>query len=101
VLITIEYQVSLDRLNEFQDAIQILGKSRKRDGAYAWGVFEHTEKPGRFIETFNVESWLEHRRQHERVTDSDRLLQLEIRTLLVKDSEPLINHYVTPHVGAG
>jgi len=98
VLITIEYEVRPDRLGEFLDAIQSLGNSRKRDGAYAWGIFENTEKPGSFIETFNVESWLEHRRQHERVTDADRQLQLGLRALLVADSAPLISHYVTPHI---
>jgi hypothetical protein len=30
---------------------------------------------GRFVETFLVASWLEHLRQHERVTNADRLLQ--------------------------
>jgi len=98
VLVTIEYQVSLDRIHEFLDIIHTLGKSRKRDGAFAWGIFEHTEKPGTLIETFNVESWLEHRRQHERVTDADRQLQMEMRTHLVADSEPVVHHYVTPHM---
>jgi len=34
-------------------------------------VFEHTEQRNRFIETFSVESWLEHLRQHQRVIDED------------------------------
>ncbi|HLF31194.1 MAG TPA: MFS transporter [Xanthomonadales bacterium] len=96
VLVTIQYEVRSDKVKEFLSAIHRLGKGRRRDGAFAWGIFEHTEKPNLFIETFNVESWLEHRRQHERVTDADRLLQAEIGTLLVAGSQPLVAHYVTP-----
>jgi hypothetical protein len=33
---------------------------RRRDGAYRWGVFEDTADPSRFVETFLVDSWLEH-----------------------------------------
>ena len=96
VLVTIEYRVREDKLKEFLEVIHVLGKSRKRDGAFAWGIFEHTEQPQLYIETFNTESWLEHRRQHERVTDADRLLQLEIHSMLIPGSEPAVSHYVSP-----
>ncbi len=43
-----------------------------RDGAYDWGVYEDVAKPGRFVETFSLDSWIDHLRQHERVTHSDR-----------------------------
>ena len=45
-------------------------------------VFEHAEEPQRYIESFYVASWLEHLRQHDRVTDEDRQLQQHIRGLL-------------------
>jgi hypothetical protein len=59
----------------FLAALNKLGHGRRRDGAYAWGVFEDLTHEGRFLETFLVESWLEHLRQHERVTNADRILQ--------------------------
>jgi len=96
VLVTIEYAVLHDHVGEFLQAIRELGKRRRRDGAYAWGVFEHSEKPGCFIEAFNVESWLEHLRQHERVTDGDRALQARIRAMLAAGTEPIVTHYVGP-----
>ena len=46
----------------------------ERDGAYAWGVFQDNAA-GRFVETFLVESWTEHLRQHRRVTHADRALE--------------------------
>ena len=65
---------------------------RRRDGAYAWGVFEDAADEGRFLETFLVESWLEHLRQHERVTHADRVL--EERSPLPSRGEPKVTHLI-------
>lgn len=96
VLITIEYKVQSNKRAEFLKTIQMLGKTRRRDGAFAWSVYQNTEHPNHFIESFNVESWLEHLRQHERVTDADRILQANVHSLLVADSPPAVTHYVAP-----
>lgn len=101
VFITIQYTVRSDKTNEFLTMICALSKHRRRDGAFAWGVFEHAEKPHHFIESFSVESWLEHLRQHERVTDAVRVLQAELNTLLVTDSQPIVTHYVAPNFSIG
>jgi hypothetical protein len=71
---------------------------RRRDGAYAWGVFEDTAEPGRFVETFVVESWLEHLRQHERVTTADRVLQERVHRLL--ESAPIVTHLIAAERGS-
>ena len=96
VLVTIEYEVRPEEAGRFLDAIRTLGAHRRRDGAFAWGVYEDTERQHHYIESFYVESWLEHLRQHERVTDADRVLQSEIRELLIADSAPTVTHYVAP-----
>ncbi len=97
VLINIEYRVQASQLAAFLEAIALLAEERRRDGAYRWSVFEHTEHPHSFIETFEVESWLEHLRQHERVTDADRVTQEHIQTLLEPGTQPIVNHYVAPN----
>ena len=43
--------------------------------ASRWGVYRDTENPANYIETFIVESWAEHLRQHERLTGADRELE--------------------------
>ena len=96
VLVTIEYAVQENKVREFLKAVRELGIRRRRDGAYTWSLFEHTEQPCHFIESFNVESWLEHLHQHERVTDADRVLQEDICSLLVTNSRPTVTHYVAP-----
>ena len=96
VFITIQYSVQGENTAAFLSAIRELGVHRRRDGAYAWSVYENTEKPDCYIESFSIESWLEHLRQHERVTDADRILQEGIREFLVAGTAPVVTHYVTP-----
>jgi MFS family permease len=96
VLVTIHYDVPEENTVAFLDAVRRLGTRRRRDGAFAWGIFEQTEQRHRFVESFWIESWLDHLRQHERVTGADRLLQSEIRALLVPGSRPEVAHYVAP-----
>jgi predicted MFS family arabinose efflux permease len=75
VLVTVEYRIRPQDRGAFLNALARLEHQRRRDGAYAWGVFEDAAEEGRIVETFLVESWMEHLRQHERVTNADRVVQ--------------------------
>jgi hypothetical protein len=93
VLVTVEYQIRPESRETFLAALEKLGDERRRDGAYAWGVFEDAAKEGRFLETFLVESWLEHLRQHERVTNADRAVQDAVYSHHVEGA-PVVTHYI-------
>jgi hypothetical protein len=93
VLVTVEYRIDPKTREIFLAAIDRLGNERRRDGAYAWGVFQDAAEPGRFVETFLVESWLEHLRQHARVTNADRLLQSEIQRCHLEGT-PKVTHMI-------
>ena len=93
VMVTVEYQIRPENREAFLAALDRLAHERKRDGAYAWGVFEDVGQEGRFLETFLVESWLEHLRQHERVTNADRVVQNAVRRFHVK-GKPKVTHFV-------
>lgn len=94
VLVTVEYLLASpqDRV-PFLAALERLAHERRRDGAYAWGVFEDSAEAGRFLETFAVESWSEHLRQHERVTNADRVLQERVHRHL--RGAPTVRHFIT------
>ena len=94
VLVTVEYRVELDQRVEFLQLMQALGRSRRRDGAVQWGVMEDTERPGTYQEYFVVASWLEHLRQHERVTQDEQRLQEGILARLEAHAKPLVRHFV-------
>jgi predicted MFS family arabinose efflux permease len=93
VLVTVEYRIAAEKRDGFLAAIRELGQERRRDGAYAWDIFEDAAETGRFLETFMVASWLEHLRQHQRVTNADRVVQDVIRGFDA-EAEPKVTHFV-------
>jgi quinol monooxygenase YgiN len=93
VLVTVEYRIDPQRRDAFLAAIRDLGRQRRRDGAYAWDVFEDAAEKGRFLETFMVASWLEHLRQHQRITNADRVVQDDIRQFDAA-AEPKVTHFI-------
>lgn len=95
VLVTVEYKIASKDREAFLAAIRHVAAERKRDGAYEWGVFEDAAEEGRWLETFLVDSWLEHLRQHERVTNSDREREKAV-TRFQLEGAPRITHYLAP-----
>jgi len=94
VLVTVEYRVRTADRRAFLALMQELGRSRRRDGALQWGVFEDTDHPGTYQEYFVAASWLDHLRQHERVTEEERALQERIRLLQTSEGGPTVRHFV-------
>jgi hypothetical protein len=93
--VTVEYRLGAETDREaLLSALEKLSQERRRDGAYGWGIFEDSAVKLRFLETCQVESWLEHLRQHERVTNADRVLQERINQLLVQ--APQVRHFISP-----
>jgi MFS family permease len=90
VLVTIEYSVVLGHEAEFIEAIRKYARTRRRDGAYQWGIYRDTEVANRFVEIFLVHSWAEHLRQHERQTNADR--EVEQRVYSYVAGEPKVQH---------
>jgi quinol monooxygenase YgiN len=97
VMVTVEYHVGPANREAFLAALERVAAERRRDGAFAWGVFEDAAQAGRYVETFFVESWMEHLRQHERVTKSDRVQQEKVEALLLSPSK--VTHLVAARPG--
>ncbi len=93
VLVIIEYSIDPENREYFLKALHSYGRERRRDGAYDWGVFEDPAHIGRFVETFRTDSWLEHLRQHRRVTQADRKLEDSVRRFQIGDG-PKTTHLV-------
>ena len=93
-MVQIEYRVRRHDLPAFLQAMQHVARERRRDGAYAWGVAEHTGEPGRVIEWFLVESWAEHLRQHQRVSHAAADQQAEARRFHIGPEAPVVHHFL-------
>jgi MFS family permease/quinol monooxygenase YgiN len=96
VLVEIEYRVEPNRQAEFVEALRGFHSVRQRDGAIRWDVWEDVAEPGRVIESFVVESWIEHQRQHARVTRTDQLDQATLNAFHVGDRPPVVRHLLRP-----
>lgn len=96
VMVTVEYLIDPKSSREFLSVLDEIAPSRKRDGAFAWGVFEDVAQPGRYMEYFMTESWLEHLRQHERVTKADEAMTKKLRAFHIGKKKPVIRHFVSP-----
>jgi MFS family permease len=93
--VTVEYRIDPLNAEEFVRAMGDMRRIRRRDGAVRWALFVDASDPARFLEEFVVESWLEHLRQHERITVSDRQLQEQIRLLHTAPEAPHVTHYTS------
>lgn len=84
VLVKIAYRIDPKNRAAFLRAMEELGEERRGDGAFGWGIFEDMSEFGRFEEGYLIESWLELMRMRERVTVDDRMLEEEIRQMLLE-----------------
>ncbi len=73
ILIEIEYRVTGADVPRFQRAMEDVRRTRRRDGAMRWSLFQDLSHPERHVESFLVASWAEHERQSERAVKSDRV----------------------------
>ncbi len=98
VMVTIEYRVEPIQAEAFVATLDELSHERRRDGAYAWGLFEDAAQPGRYLEYFLVASWLEHLRQHERVTRADQDIQTRALVFHTGPTAPVVSHFLAPGI---
>jgi MFS family permease len=94
VLVTVEYRVDPEQLREFAAAMQAVAQERRRDGALRWELFFDAADPGRCLETFLLESWVEHLRQHARVTMTDLASEARVRAFHIGNTPPVVSHFV-------
>jgi MFS family permease len=101
VVIQVEYKIRKHDIPAFLHAMRHVAQERRRDGAYAWGVAEHTGEPNRVIEWFMVESWAEHLRQHRRVSKADADLQAEALRFHMGPERPVVHHFLALNLKHG
>ncbi|WP_372018137.1 MFS transporter [Pseudoxanthomonas sp. 10H] len=96
VLVTVEYLIDASDRDAFEECVQLLGRSRRRDGAMQWGVMEDAARPGVHLEYFFLASWHDHLRQHAHVTGEERALQDRLHRLHRGEALPQVRHFLGP-----
>jgi len=92
ILVTIEYTIDPAAAPQFLAEIYKYQRIRRRDGATRWGVFYDSEIPNRYLESFLVDSWVEHQRQHDRFTQADRHFEDQVKQFTIEP--PKVKHYI-------
>ena len=69
-------------------------RARLRQGALSWGLFRDAAAPGRYIEYFVDESWVEHQRRLERFTAADAGLRERRLAFHLGDEPPVVRRFV-------
>jgi hypothetical protein len=94
VLVTLEYRVPSENVNKFVEATRPLQRLRRRSGAYQWELFRDQAAPDRFVETYIVDSWADHLRQHERLTVEERDAEARLAELVTPGTKPIVKHLI-------
>ena len=94
VMVTLQYQIDPARVQAFTEVMQRTRRARLRQGALSWGLFRDVSVPGRYVEYFVDENWLEHQRRLERFTAFDAGLREERLAFHVGPEPPVLRRYV-------
>ena len=94
VMVTLEYQIDPARAQAFAEVMQRTRRARLRQGALSWGLFRDVAEPGRYVEYFVDESWLEHQRRLERFSAFDDELRELRLTFHIGVNPPVLRRYV-------
>jgi quinol monooxygenase YgiN len=102
VMVTVEYQIDPADAAAFAELMQKTRRARLRQGALSWGLFRDTAAPGRYIEYFVDESWVEHLRRLERFTAADAGLREQRLAFHRGELPPQVRRFVAGDLqGAG
>ena len=75
IMAIIEYAIDPKDSSAFLAILQDISLERRRDGAYAWHIFEDPIVPGKMIETYLIHSALELKYRQARLTTADQMIE--------------------------
>jgi MFS family permease/quinol monooxygenase YgiN len=94
VMVTVEYQIDPARADDFARVMQVTRQARLRQGVLSWALLRDTSVPGRYIEYFVDENWVEHQRRLERFTAADIGLRGQRLAFHLGEAPPKVKRYV-------
>ena len=94
VMVTVEYQIDMAHADGFRRVMARTRRARLRQGALSWGLFRDVSMPGRYVEYFVDENWVEHQRRLERFSVFDADLRTRRLAFHLGTKPPLTRRYV-------
>ena len=100
VMVVVEYRIDPARAGEFAAVMSETRQARLRQGALSWGLFRDAAVPGRYVEYFVDETWVEHQRRLARFTAADAGLRERRLAFHRGDAPPRVQRYVAATLAA-
>ena len=91
-MVAVGYRIDPARSHGYSKTMQEICRIKRRDGAFMCEHSIEIEDTKRFVECFMIESWLEHLRQHERVTVLHRDFSEKVRATYLGTDPPKVIH---------
>ena len=81
IVVTIDYRVAPENFRAFVEAMEDLGRIRRRNGAQRWTLSQDVNDPARWVERFHSLTWLDHLRRQTRHTKADQAVSDRVTSL--------------------
>lgn len=94
IAILIEYVIEEAQVTDFLDAMIDRHRIRRRDGARDWTLMRDMEKPGLWIESYKVPTWVDYVRYNQRATQEDAAVGERIRALHAGSTPPRVHRMI-------
>jgi len=93
LMISQEYRIDPTRAADFELLMHEVGGIRRRTGATFWGLFVDVAVEGKYAEYFIVETGLDARRMHGRMTDPERETMSRAHSFHTIGPVPITHHH--------
>lgn len=94
VRVAVEYTVAPEKAEDFMIAMRDVRRIRKRNGATRWRLWHDVEHPERWVEVFELPSWIDHLRLYDRATMADRRVMARARAFHHGEAPPKATRFI-------
>ena len=94
LLETMHYRATAAQRDEFLQAMDEVRMVRGRAGALFWQLYEDVAHPDGWMETWAMESWIDHLREVTRLSDADQAALARASAYQRDPSVPVPHRYI-------
>jgi hypothetical protein len=98
VMISMEYHVNKGHVEQFKKLMAKTRRSRLKQGALSWSLFEDTEHEGKFLEYFVFDTWADYLRRFDRFTADDLAMQEDRHRFHIDSSPPKLTRRIASSI---
>ncbi len=98
VMISMEYHINKGHVEQFKKLMAKTRRSRLKQGALSWSLFEDAEHAGKFLEYFVFETWADYLRRFDRFTADDLAMQEERHRFHIDSSPPKVTRRIASSI---